>query len=77
MLTAFKFDTTDGAGQMLDLIQDLSKQELVDIDDAVIVTWPAGKQKPTTQHLHDLVGKGALACAWRMASWSLRRVPRC
>ena len=37
-LTAYKFDTPEGAGKMLDLVQDLSKQELIEIQDAATVT---------------------------------------
>jgi uncharacterized membrane protein len=66
-LTAYKFDTPDGAEQMLDLVQSLSKQELIDIQDAAIVTWPQGKKKPKTKHLDDMIGAGALGGAfWGM-----------
>ena len=50
-ITAFKFDTPDGAEQMLDLVKDLSKQQLITLQDAAIVTWPAGKKKPKTKQL--------------------------
>jgi uncharacterized membrane protein len=30
----------------------LQKQQLITIQDAAIVTWPQGKQKPKTQQLH-------------------------
>ena len=43
-ITAFKFDTPDGAQQMLDLIQSLAKDQLITLDDAAIVTWPVGKK---------------------------------
>jgi uncharacterized membrane protein len=66
-ITAFKFDTPDGAGQMLDLVKDLSKQQLITLQDAAIVTWPQGKKKPKTKQLESLAGAGALGGAfWGM-----------
>jgi len=66
-ITAFKFDTSDGANQMLDLVEQLSKQQLVTLQDAAIVTWPEGKKKPKTHQLTSLTGMGALSGAfWGM-----------
>lgn len=59
-LAVLKFDTADGAEQTLRIIEGLGKQELVTLQDAAIVTWPAGKKKPKTQQLHSLGGIGAL-----------------
>jgi uncharacterized membrane protein len=66
-ITAFKFDNPDGAEQMLDLVKDLSKQQLITLQDAAIVTWPQGKKKPKTKQLESLAGAGALGGAfWGM-----------
>ncbi len=66
-ITGFKFDTPDGAGKMVDLVQDLSKQQLIVLQDAAIVTWPEGKKKPNTKHLADMTGAGAVSGAfWGM-----------
>jgi uncharacterized membrane protein len=66
-ITAFKFDTPEGAEQMLDLVKDLSKQRLITLQDAAIVTWPEGKKKPKTRQLQSLAGIGALSGAfWGM-----------
>jgi len=66
-ITAFKFDTPDGAQQMLDLVQDLAKGQLITLQDAAIVTWPQGKKKPKTKQLESLTGAGALSGAfWGM-----------
>ena len=66
-ITAFKFDTPGGAEQMLDLVKDLSKQQLITLQDAAIVTWPKGKKKPKTQQLASMAGAGALSGAfWGM-----------
>ena len=50
-LVVLKFDTPDGADKGLELAQDLQKQQLLELLDAAIVTWPQGKKKPKTRHL--------------------------
>jgi uncharacterized membrane protein len=66
-LTVLKFETADGAEKALHVVQDLSKQNLINLHDAAIVTWPEGKKKPKTEQLHDLKGAGALSGAfWGM-----------
>ncbi len=66
-LTVLKFKTADGAEQALNLIQNLSKQQLINLHDAAIVTWPAGKKKPKTKQLANMAGIGALDGAfWGM-----------
>lgn len=63
-ITGYKFDTPEGAGKMLDLVKNLSKQHLITLQDAAIVTWPDGKKKPKTKHLDSLTGAGALGGAF-------------
>ena len=66
-LTVLKFQTADGADNALDLIKNLSKQNLINLHDAAIVTWPAGKKKPKTKQLTNMAGLGALDGAfWGM-----------
>lgn len=66
-LTVLKFETADGAEKVLEVVKDLSKQHLITLHDAAIVTWPEGKKKPQTKQLHDLAGAGALSGAfWGM-----------
>lgn len=66
-LTVLKFETADGAEKALRVVQDLSKQKLINLHDAAIVTWPEGKKKPKTKQLTDLTGAGALSGAfWGM-----------
>ncbi|MGW8251610.1 MAG: DUF1269 domain-containing protein, partial [Anaerolineales bacterium] len=66
-LTALKFSTPDGAQQMLDKVQSLQKMQLINIQDAAIVTWPEGKSKPKTKQLFSMAGMGALQGAfWGM-----------
>ena len=63
-ITGYTFNTAEGAGQMLDLVQDLSRQKLITVEDAALVTWPKGKKKPKTKHLDDMTGPGALGGAF-------------
>jgi len=75
-LTVLKFPTATGADTMLGTIQSLQKQQLINIHDAAIVTWPAGKKKPKTRQLNSLAGAGALTGAfWGMLFGLLFFVP--
>lgn len=65
-LTVWKFDDPNGASQALAKLQDLQKQQLIEIQDAAIVSWPQGNKKPKT-HQTRLTGAGALSGAfWGM-----------
>jgi uncharacterized membrane protein len=59
-LTVWKFDSAAGAGQALDLLERLQKEELIQINDAAYVYWSEGRKKPKTEQLHNLTGAGAL-----------------
>jgi uncharacterized membrane protein len=50
-LVVLKFDTPEGADKGLELAISLQKQQLLQLLDAAIVTWPQGKKKPKTRHL--------------------------
>ncbi len=66
-LTVWKFNTADGAEQALSKFEALSKQKLIEIQDAALVTWPQGKKKPKTKQAYSLVGNDALMGAfWGM-----------
>jgi uncharacterized membrane protein len=66
-LTAFKFSTPEGAGQLLGKVQSWQKMQLIKLQDAAIVTWPVGKKKPKTKQLVDMAGMGAMQGAfWGM-----------
>jgi len=66
-LVVLKFDTPDGAEKGLELAQSLQKQQLLQILDAVTVTWPRGKKKPKTRQVGHIVATGALDGAfWGM-----------
>jgi uncharacterized membrane protein len=57
-LTALKFDTVDGAGNALTTLESLSKQQLIEVEDAAIVYWEVGKSKPKTHQMHSTTGAG-------------------
>jgi len=59
-LTAWKFPAPEGAEQALATLEDLQKQELIQVLDAAVVTWPADRKRPKTRQLHNLAGGGAL-----------------
>ncbi len=75
-LTVFKFNDPAGAGKLLEHVKELSKQQLITLQDAAIVTWPMGKDKPKTQQLANMAGIGALDGAfWGMLFGMLFFVP--
>lgn len=66
-LTVWKFDTATGAQEALDKLGELSKQQLIQIQDAAVVSWPAGKKSPKTKNYGSMTGQGALSGAfWGM-----------
>jgi uncharacterized membrane protein len=77
-LTALKFPTAEGADNMLLTLQRLQAQQLIQIDDGAIVTWPEGAKKPKTKELskETATGVGALGGAfWGMLFGLLFFVP--
>lgn len=66
-LTVWRFDTATGAHDAADILQTLSKQELITVHDAATVSWPPDAKKPKTRQMHNLAGAGALGGAfWGM-----------
>jgi uncharacterized membrane protein len=66
-MTVWKFPTADGATMAENTLKDLQRQELIHIQDAAIVSFPAGAKKPKTRQLSNLAGAGALGGAfWGM-----------
>jgi uncharacterized membrane protein len=60
-LTAWKFDTPEGADAAEQTLVGLQKQELIQIHDAATVSWPVGRKKPKTRQLTSMTGMGALS----------------
>jgi len=68
-LTVLKFPTAEGAQAMLSTMENLQKQQLIEIEDGAILTWPVGAKKPKTKQLRDATGVGALGGAfWECCS---------
>ena len=66
-LSALKFATPQGAENMEQKLLGLQKQQLIQVQDAAVVTWPQGAKKPKTKQLHNLAGKGAMdGAVWGM-----------
>jgi uncharacterized membrane protein len=66
-MTVWKFPTAEGAAIAEDTLKDLQRRELIQIQDAAIVSYPEGAKKPKTRQLRSLAGAGALGGAfWGM-----------
>jgi uncharacterized membrane protein len=63
-LTVWKFDNPTDAGEVLGKLENLQKQQLIEIQDAAIVEWQPGKKEPKTWQEVSLVGAGALSGAF-------------
>ena len=59
-LTVWKYASADGAERALETVEQLQREELVELLDGAVVTWPEGKKKPKTRQLHNMAGTGAL-----------------
>ena len=66
-LTAWAFPGVNDADQAIAKLQGLQSQQLINIQDAAVVSWEEGKKKPKTRQLRNLAGAGALGGAfWGM-----------
>ena len=63
-LSVLKFDDPYGADRVLLALQGLQEQQMIDLEDAAVVSWPQGNKKPTTRQLHSTSGAGALGGAF-------------
>jgi uncharacterized membrane protein len=59
-LTVWKFPTALGAEQAENTLEQLTKQELITVHDAAIVSFPEGAKKPKTRQLRNLTSAGAM-----------------
>ena len=75
-LTVFKFNTPEGAQEMLNKVYKMQNEELITVVDAATVTWPEGKKGPKTKQALNLTGAGAVDGAfWGMLFGLLFFVP--
>jgi uncharacterized membrane protein len=66
-LTVWKFDRPDGADIALAKLQELQRQQLIEVIDGAVVTYPQGAKKPKTRQLNNPAGAFALGGAfWGM-----------
>ena len=66
-LTAWKFESPEAAQETLNKLMEMSKQQLIQVKDAAVVSWPVGKSKPKTHNYGSLTGQAALSGAfWGM-----------
>jgi len=75
-LTVWKFNSPEGAQQAYEKLVGLSKQHLIEVGEAAIVSWPAGAKKPKTRQMQSMTGAGALGGAfWGMLFGLLFFIP--
>jgi len=63
-LTVWKFDSAEGADQALDTLLRLEREQLLDLIDGAVVSWPEGAKKPRTRQLKASVSKYSLIGAF-------------
>ena len=67
VLTVWRLSTADGAEQLLNTVEDLQKQQLIQVQDAAVESWPTGAKNPKTRQAHNLAAAGAMTGAfWGM-----------
>jgi uncharacterized membrane protein len=59
-LTAWKFPSPYGAEDALATLEKLQNQELIQVQDAAVVSWEPGRRKPKTREMHSTKRAGAL-----------------
>jgi uncharacterized membrane protein len=59
-LTAWKFPTPYGADDALATLEKLQSEALIQVQDAAVVSWEPGRNKPKTHELHSPKKIGAL-----------------
>jgi uncharacterized membrane protein len=59
-LTAWKFASPYGADDALATLEKLQSQALIQVQDAAVVSWEPGRNKPKTREMHSTKRAGAL-----------------
>ncbi|MFV0407054.1 MAG: DUF1269 domain-containing protein [Propioniciclava sp.] len=59
-LTVWSFGTTEGAAAAAARINQLQKEELLNVVDGAVVSWDPNKSKPKTHQLFNTTGAGAV-----------------
>lgn len=63
-LTAWKFETPYGADDALNTLEKLQDQQLIQLQDAAVVSWEPGRSKPKTHEMRSAKRAGALGGAF-------------
>src|SRR5262245_6644941 len=63
-LTVWKFADPDGAARAEDKLVQLQQQDLIQVHDAALVSWPVDEKKPKTTQLSHLARTAALGGAF-------------
>ena len=63
-LSVLKFNSPDSADQALATLQRLQQQQLIQVVDAAVVTWPKDRKGPKTKQAVSTAGVGALGGAF-------------
>ena len=63
-LTVWKFEDAEGAQTALSIAEDLQKQQLIDVLEGAVVSWPVGAKKPKTSQLHHRAEPRALGATF-------------
>jgi uncharacterized membrane protein len=75
-LSVLTFDDTGGAGHALRVIERLQTRRRLAIEDAAVVSWPAGQHRPYSYQAGTIDGTAALTGAfWGLLFGSLFLVP--
>jgi uncharacterized membrane protein len=59
-LTAWKFSSPYGADDALATLEKLQSEQLIQVQDAAVVSWEPSRKKPKTRELHSMKKAGAL-----------------
>ena len=58
--TVWRSEQADGADRALRTLEQLQKEQLINVNDGAVVSWPPDAKKPKTRQLHSLTAAGAL-----------------
>jgi uncharacterized membrane protein len=66
-LSVLKFNDPSGADRVLLALQGMQERQLINLEDAAVVSWPAERKKPQTRQLSGMAGAGAaMGALWGM-----------
>jgi uncharacterized membrane protein len=63
-LSVLKFNDPGGADRVLLALQGMQERQLITLQDAAVVSWPADRNKPKTRELSSITGVSALGGAF-------------